>query len=200
MAAWSRQPVGTSFTSPTFIDSSANPVWDLSILHPAASDHLTNKLLTPRSLSQGQLLEEPEHTHPLLVCVLVIQACLTLCDPMDCSPSGSSVHGILHSRGSFWPRDRTWSPAWQADSLPNESHQGSPSPHPPFKCKVIGKTCSASQRLCFFTHGRQIIFFLRTRMFTKPSFYMQAPLWRREGEGEEMLKGSKYIPKEMCAR
>ena len=25
----------------------------------------------------------------------VTQSCLTLCDPMDCSPPGSSVHGIL---------------------------------------------------------------------------------------------------------
>ena len=50
--------------------------------------------------------------------VLVAQSCLTLCDPMDCSPSGSSVHGILQprilewtiipfSRGSSWPRDWT---------------------------------------------------------------------------------------------
>ena len=29
------------------------------------------------------------------VCVLVAQSCPTLCDPMDCSPPGSSVHGIL---------------------------------------------------------------------------------------------------------
>ena len=29
------------------------------------------------------------------VCVLVTQSCPTLCDPMDCSPPGSSVHGIL---------------------------------------------------------------------------------------------------------
>ena len=27
------------------------------------------------------------------VCVLVAQSCPTLCDPMDCSPPGSSVHG-----------------------------------------------------------------------------------------------------------
>ena len=27
--------------------------------------------------------------------VLVTQLCLTLCNPMDCSPPGSSVHGIL---------------------------------------------------------------------------------------------------------
>ena len=47
------------------------------------------------------------------------QSCPTLCDPMDCSPPGSSVHGVLQarivgwvaisfSRGSSWPRDQTW--------------------------------------------------------------------------------------------
>ena len=52
------------------------------------------------------------------VVVLVDQSCLTLCGLMDCSPPGSSVHGILQarvlewvatpfSRGSAWPRDRT---------------------------------------------------------------------------------------------
>ena len=49
----------------------------------------------------------------------LLQSCLTLCDPMDHSPSGSSVHEILQarilewvampsSRGSFWPKDWTW--------------------------------------------------------------------------------------------
>ena len=28
----------------------------------------------------------------------VAQSCLNLCDPMDCSPPGSSVHGILQAR------------------------------------------------------------------------------------------------------
>ena len=28
-----------------------------------------------------------------MLCVLVAQSCLTLCDPMKCSPPGSSVHG-----------------------------------------------------------------------------------------------------------
>ena len=48
----------------------------------------------------------------------VAQLCPTLCDPVDCSLSGSSVHGILQvrilewvaisfSRGSSWPRDWT---------------------------------------------------------------------------------------------
>ena len=49
---------------------------------------------------------------------LVAKSCLTLCNPMDCSLPGSSVHGILQARvlewgaipffrGSSWPRDRT---------------------------------------------------------------------------------------------
>ena len=49
----------------------------------------------------------------------VTQSCPTLCDPMDCSLSGSSVHGIFQarvleriaisfSRGSSQPRNQTW--------------------------------------------------------------------------------------------
>ena len=34
--------------------------------------------------------------------VLVAQLCWTLCDPMDCSLSGSSVHGILQERILEW--------------------------------------------------------------------------------------------------
>ena len=32
------------------------------------------------------------------VCVLVTQSCPTVCNPVDCSPLGSSVHGILQAR------------------------------------------------------------------------------------------------------
>ena len=34
--------------------------------------------------------------------MLVIQSCLTLCNPEDCSPPGSSVHGILQARILEW--------------------------------------------------------------------------------------------------
>ena len=34
--------------------------------------------------------------------VLVAQPCLTVCDPMDSSPPGSSVHGILQARTLGW--------------------------------------------------------------------------------------------------
>ena len=32
------------------------------------------------------------------VCVLFVQSCLTLCNPLGCNPPGSSVHGILQAR------------------------------------------------------------------------------------------------------
>ena len=32
----------------------------------------------------------------------VVQSCPTLSDPMDCSPSGSSVHGIFQARVLEW--------------------------------------------------------------------------------------------------
>ena len=33
---------------------------------------------------------------------LADKLCQTLCDPLDCSPSGSSVHGILLARTLEW--------------------------------------------------------------------------------------------------
>ena len=36
------------------------------------------------------------------VCLLDVQLCPTLCDPMDCSPPASSVHGILTARILEW--------------------------------------------------------------------------------------------------
>ena len=35
-------------------------------------------------------------------CVLVTQSCPTLCDPIDCSPPGSSVYGIFRARILEW--------------------------------------------------------------------------------------------------
>ena len=39
-----------------------------------------------------------QNLYMIVVVVLVSQLCLTLCDPMDCNPPGSSVHGILQAR------------------------------------------------------------------------------------------------------
>ena len=35
-------------------------------------------------------------------CCIVAQSCPTLCDPMDCSPPGFSVHGISQARILEW--------------------------------------------------------------------------------------------------
>ena len=66
-----------------------------------------------------------------MIKVLVAQLCSTLCDSMDCSLLGSSVHGILQarilewvaipfSRGSSDPGIELAAPALQVDSSPSE--------------------------------------------------------------------------------
>ena len=85
-----------------------------------------------------------------VLCVLVAQSCLTLCNPMDCSPPGSSVHGIPEakilewvaisfSRGSSWSRDWIFIPADPSRSKP----PGKPSPEVGYlQIRVNNHTCS----------------------------------------------------------
>ena len=40
--------------------------------------------------------------HQMSVCTKSLQSCLTLCDPVDCSPPGFSVRGILQARILEW--------------------------------------------------------------------------------------------------
>ena len=42
------------------------------------------------------------HDTILCACELSRFSCVQLCDPMDCSPPGSSVHGILQARILEW--------------------------------------------------------------------------------------------------
>ena len=58
------------------------------------SQQLGKGLLLPRSKGEA----EERTCHRAEVKVLVAQSCPTLCDPMDCSLPGSSVHGILQAR------------------------------------------------------------------------------------------------------
>ena len=73
-------------------------------------------------------------------CCLVTKLCPTLCDPTDCSLSGSSVHGISQAR--YWgrlpfpspgdlpdPGIEPASPALQADSLRLSQWGSAPPPH-----------------------------------------------------------------------
>ena len=63
--------------------------------------------------------------------MLVTQSCPTLCEPIDCNPPGSSIHGILQARILEWvaipslgdfpdPGMEHSSPGLQGDSLPSE--------------------------------------------------------------------------------
>ena len=100
--------------------------WVLGLLpyiktsHPKAAKYRLKfiwNILQDRVINQGLLVNHVQ-----------------LCNPMDCSPPGSSVHGILLVRllewvadpfswGSSQPRDQTQSPTLQADSLPSEASE-----------------------------------------------------------------------------
>ena len=65
------------------------------------------------------------------------QACLTLCNPMDCSPPSFSIHGIFQARilewvtiffskGSSHPRGQTSISCIGRQTLNHQSHLGSP--------------------------------------------------------------------------
>ena len=99
------------------------------------------------------------------VLALVAQLCPTLCDPMDCSPPGSSVHGILQvrmlqwvampsSRGTSRPRHRTHTSytgrqcAWSLAPLGK-----SPSfDHTCFKSHWV---CGQSEKKWFKNHNKE---------------------------------------------
>ena len=97
--------------------------------------HFIDKKLKPRRGRIKQLL-----TVAYIVKVLVAQLCLTLCDPMDCSPPGFSVE---FSRQEYWsglpfpspgnlpdPGIKPRPPTLQADSLLSE---------PPEKCSLYNR-------------------------------------------------------------
>ena len=73
----------------------------------------------PTHVLRWEITVPPWSSSECHMCMLVAQSCLTLCDPTDCNPPGSSVHEILRagilewaaspfSRRSSQPRDRTW--------------------------------------------------------------------------------------------
>ena len=76
-------------------------------------------------------------------CAKLLQSCLTHCDLMDCSPPGSSVHGVLQerilewaaisfSKGSSWPRGWT-----QVSFIAGECFTSEPLEYEKWKWKLI---------------------------------------------------------------
>ena len=78
--------------------------------------HLSTKpICVPCFLFLGNRLYSASMTFSVFQ-MLLAKSCPTLCDSMDCSPQGSSLHGVLQAKilewvatpfssGSSWPRD-----------------------------------------------------------------------------------------------
>ena len=83
---------------------------------------------------------------PLRKKVLAVQSCPTLCNPMDCSPPGSSVHRILQARILEWvaiPFSRGFSQ--HGDQTPI-SHTVVDSLPPELPGKALGSHIPCSQK------------------------------------------------------
>ena len=120
---------GVRFALSGFRDACIGPMTDLGVLFCLQWHHWWFLLLALSELSnvfQTPVLQEIGPSSLLEIGVLA-----TLCNPMDRSPPGSSVHGIFQAsvlewfavsffRESSWPRDRTWVSCTKADSLPTE--------------------------------------------------------------------------------
>ena len=107
--------------------------------HCSSVSSKKEQLTTTSTITNSPLTKQSPHPWPLIliiplweryqghahyrdgcacVCAKSLQLYITLCDPMDQSLPGSSVHGVLQtkilewvvmpsSKGSSWPRDRT---------------------------------------------------------------------------------------------
>ena len=65
------------------------------------STWLPSSLFHPRTHTHTRQLHMT-CMHTYCCCCFVTKSCLTLCEPMDCNPPDSSVHGISHARRLEW--------------------------------------------------------------------------------------------------
>ena len=96
------------------------------------------------------------------VCVCVVaQSCLTLCDPMDCSPPGSSLHRIFQARIL----------EWVANSYSRGSCQTQVSNTRLFATEPPGKPLSFRYCFIIMIFQRGIFFSLAHRQMTAPDCF-----------------------------
>ena len=133
----------------------------------------------------------------------VSQSSLTLCNPMDCSQPGSSVHGILRARMlELFPSPddlpnpgiKPMSPALQVDSLPTEL---------PGKPINIGLSCHALLQGIFPTQGsnpglpyyRQILYSLSHQGSPRILEWVAYPFSRRFSQPRNRTRVSCIVGK-----
>ena len=133
-------PVGLSSLAASLVLPTRCQQHILSLPLPLQAEARNTPDVTKGTQKAKLSLPQLENSTLTPVCVqgLVTQPCPTLQDPMDSSPPGSSVHGILQARILEWvprpspgdlphPGIEPRSPSLQADSLPAEP------PGEPFK-------------------------------------------------------------------
>ena len=96
-----------------------------------------NKLVDTAGEGQGKMNWESSTETNFSEVKVKLLSRVQLCDPMDCSPPGSSMHGIFQARmleqvaisfssGPSWPRDRNPGLLHCRQTLYHLSHQGTP--------------------------------------------------------------------------
>ena len=69
-----------------------------SFLYPFWKKHLQSLSIS----LPGLRVREGGVFHYICMCAKLLQLCSTLCDPLDCRPPGSSIHGIMQVRILAW--------------------------------------------------------------------------------------------------
>ena len=81
----------------------------LLVLNNSVTLVMSHKFLQAQTSQKGTKMPSSKEQHVCVcvcgfvcVCAKSLQSCLSLCDPMNCSVPGSSVHGVHQARILHW--------------------------------------------------------------------------------------------------
>ena len=85
-------------------------------------------------------MDDVEHVAAAAAAAKSLQSCPTVCDPIDCSPSGSPIPGILQARTLEWVAI-SFSNAWKWKvKTESEAAQSCPNLSDPMDCSLPGSS------------------------------------------------------------
>ena len=147
-----------------------------------------------------------------------LQLCPTLCDPMDCSLSGSPVHGIFQawilewvaisfSRGSSQPRDRTgisyvsyiqfssvqFSHSVVSDSLQPHGLEHARPPCPSPTPRAYSNSCPSS-RWCHLTISSSVVPFSHLQSFPASGSFPMSQFFTSGGHSIGVSASASVLP------